>query len=447
MVNELIHLHGGNISASSMTPGTSFAVQIPKGYEHLPAANIVHDKKPFQPRHASTFVNEVMAWVDNSENTEEPTATEWRNQHILIADDNADMRDYLKRLLSRLYRLTLVRNGEEALQALKKNDIDLVIADVMMPEVDGHELLQRIRQLEQLSSLPVLLLSARAGEEAKAEGIEAGADDYLVKPFNARELHARLERLLHQRQIAEALDRLVQERTLKLDQLANDLARSNKELEQFAYVASHDLQEPLRTVLSFCDLLAKKNRGSLDADSAKYLEIILESSARMQQLIKDLLLYARLESEGNALRQVDLGICLNQAIKALDVAILEAGARITYDEMPSVMGDATQLSLLFQNLIANGIKFRRDEPPQIHIGVSKKDEWWQISCTDNGIGMKMEYAERIFVIFQRLHSRSKFDGTGIGLAVCKRIVERHGGNIAVHSSPGNGSTFTFTLKG
>ncbi|MBC7999198.1 MAG: CHASE3 domain-containing protein, partial [Leptolyngbya sp.] len=225
------------------------------------------------------------------------------------------------------------------------------------------------------------------------------------------------------------------------------LGISNSDLQQFAYVASHDLQEPLRTVISFCDLLAKKSRDTLDDDSAKYLEIILENSARMQQLIKDLLLFARLQSQGNPLSPVDMQICLNQAVKALDTAILEADARITYDELPTVIGDATQLSLLFQNLIANAIKFRRDESPQIHIGASQEGEEWRISCTDNGIGMKMEYAERIFVIFQRLHSRSKFDGTGIGLAVCKRIVERHGGNITVNSSPGKGSTFAFTLKG
>jgi PAS domain S-box-containing protein len=250
-----------------------------------------------------------------------------------------------------------------------------------------------------------------------------------------------------QKERSDTLEQLVEARTLKLDQLANDLARSNNELEQFAYVASHDLQEPLRTVISFCDLLAKKNRGALDADSTRYLDVILESSARMQQLIKDLLLYARLQSQGNDLGPVDLSTCLNEAIKALNAAIVEADAKITCDEMPTVTGDAMQLSLLFQNLIANAIKFRGAEPSQIHIGASKGDEGWIISCTDNGIGMKMEYAERIFVIFQRLHSRSKFEGTGIGLAVCKRIVERHGGKIAVNSVVGKGSTFTFTLKG
>lgn len=250
-----------------------------------------------------------------------------------------------------------------------------------------------------------------------------------------------------QRERSDTLEQLVRARTLELDHLAKDLARSNKELEQFAYVASHDLQEPLRTVISFCGLLDRRSRGALDADSTKYLDVILESSARMQQLIKDLLLYARLQSQGNPAKPVELGICLNLAIKALNTAILESDAKITYDEMPTVTGDPTQLSLLFQNLIANSIKFRRDVPPEIHIGVSRVEAGWEISCNDNGIGMKMEYSERIFEIFQRLHSRSKFEGTGIGLAICKRIAERHGGTISVDSSPGKGSTFIFTIKG
>ncbi|CAN5284855.1 CHASE3 domain-containing protein [soil metagenome] len=232
-----------------------------------------------------------------------------------------------------------------------------------------------------------------------------------------------------------------------LRNLAVKLESSNEELQQFAYVASHDLQEPLRTVISFCDLFAKKCRGQLDPDAQQYLGVIVESVTRMQQLIKDLLLYARVGTQENPqFLPVDVSKPLMDAIGSLDAAITESRAQITYDPMPTLLGDRSQLSLLFQNLISNSIKFRGQERLTVHIAVEAvADDKWQFSVSDNGIGMSMEYAERIFVIFQRLHSRTEYPGTGIGLAVCKRIVERHGGKINVESLEGSGSTFTFSL--
>jgi len=231
----------------------------------------------------------------------------------------------------------------------------------------------------------------------------------------------------------------------KMLQLAAELARSNEDLEQFAYAASHDMQEPLRTVISFCDLLTKKTHGKLDPDSEKYLAVIVESTARMQHMIKDLLLYARLDAQGKTPAAIDSQEALSLAISGLQKAIAESGAEIIHDKLPVVMADLTQLSLLFQNLLSNAIKFRGEEPLKIKIDAVRQGPFWQFSVFDNGIGMNMAYADRIFVIFQRLHSRSKYQGTGIGLALCKRIVERHGGSIKVSSIPNKGSVFIFTL--
>lgn len=233
----------------------------------------------------------------------------------------------------------------------------------------------------------------------------------------------------------------------ELERTASLLERSNKDLQQFAYVASHDLQEPLRTVTSFCDLLSRRSQGRLDSDGEKFLQIIIENTERMKQMVKDLLAYARVEQQGNPLAITPLTVPLQQAIESLSTAIGENNVSINYKDLPTVLGDKTQLSALFQNLISNSIKFGR-EKVEIEITAAKPDgqrELWQISFKDNGIGFNMNYAEKIFIIFQRLHSRTKYSGTGIGLAVCKRIVERHGGKIWAESEPGQGATFHFTL--
>lgn len=249
-----------------------------------------------------------------------------------------------------------------------------------------------------------------------------------------------------QKEAEEALEKRVMERTEQLESLAAELARSNRDLQQFAYAASHDLQEPLRTIISFCDLLKKKVSGKLDPDADKYLTVIGEGTSRMQQLIKDLLGYASVDAQGKPLEPIKLSQPVNMALDSLRAAIGDSGASVVCDELPVVLGDATQLSLLFQNLIGNAIKFRSEAPLVVRIAVERVGDFYEVSIKDNGIGFKMEYAERIFVIFQRLHARSKFEGTGIGLATCKRIIERHGGTIRVDSIPGEGSTFIITLQ-
>ncbi len=228
-------------------------------------------------------------------------------------------------------------------------------------------------------------------------------------------------------------------------QLTEDLKRSNEELEQFAYVASHDLQEPLRAVTSYTQLLAQRYQGNLDAKADKYINHIVDGASRMQQLINDLLAYSRLGTRAQEFEIADCNAAVEQSLCNLQIAIAEKQAIITKDVMPTVMADEFQLVQLFQNLIGNAIKFCREEVPIIHITAIIQDDEWLFSVRDNGIGIDPEYADRIFIIFGRLHSRREYLGTGIGLAICKRIVERHGGRIWVESLPEEGATFYFTI--
>ena len=224
-----------------------------------------------------------------------------------------------------------------------------------------------------------------------------------------------------------------------------ELARSNRDLEQFAYVASHDLQEPLRMVTSYVELLARRYNGKLDSNADEFIGFAMDGAGRMRKLINDLLTYSRVKTQGKALEPTECEGVLHQSLDNLKMAVEENKAVVTHDSLPTVMGDNPQLVELFQNLIGNAIKFRGSEPPCIHVSASRNGNGWIFSVRDNGIGIAPEYFKRIFIIFQRLHSREKYDGTGIGLAICQRIVERHHGRIWVASEQGKGATFYFTL--
>jgi PAS domain S-box-containing protein len=231
----------------------------------------------------------------------------------------------------------------------------------------------------------------------------------------------------------------------KLKETLADLKRSNKELEQFAYVTSHDLQEPLRMVSSYTQLLERRYKDKLGADAQEFIAYAVDGANRMQRLIQDLLAYSRVGSRGKIPQPTDCNVVLGRVRANLKVAIEENKALVTNYELPIVMADTTQLVQVFQNLIGNAIKFCSEEPPRIHVSAEKNKKEWIFSVLDNGKGIDPQYHERIFVIFQRLQGKGEYPGTGIGLAICKRIIERHGGRIWVESKPGKGSTFYFTI--
>lgn len=230
-----------------------------------------------------------------------------------------------------------------------------------------------------------------------------------------------------------------------ITQAAEELARSNTELQQFAYVASHDLQEPLRMVSSYLQLIQRRYQGQLDADADEFIYFAVDGANRMKILINDLLAYSRVSTQGKALIPTDCQEVLALVLHNLTLAIEEAEAMVTADPLPAVVGDGVQLEQLLRNLIGNAIKFRGDQPPQVHLSVERNNGEWRFAVKDNGIGFAPQYQERIFTVFQRLHSATQYPGTGIGLAICKKIVERHGGRIWAESQPGQGATFYFTL--
>jgi PAS domain S-box-containing protein len=242
----------------------------------------------------------------------------------------------------------------------------------------------------------------------------------------------------------EAAAKLVQGR-LELEARTLELQRSNAELEQFASVTSHDLQEPLRMIKSFAELLAQTQGEHLDADGRQFLRYVIEGAERMRQLIRDLLLYARVGRQSSSMEVVDLQAVLDDTLQDLQLRIRETGGRVTHDPMPTTVVDRHRIGQVFQNLIGNALKFHGQAPPEIHVGVEEQPDTWVFHVRDNGIGIDRRFTERIFRVFQRLHPRGRYEGNGVGLAVVKKIAEQHGGRAWVQSTPGEGSVFSFAL--
>jgi PAS domain S-box-containing protein len=700
LVQELVKLHGGTITVESTAgEGSTFAVSIPLGKSHLDpdrigaASSLTSTALSYE-----AFVEEALRWLpddpipqlDRQQFAGEPAYMDQEGTgrpRVLWADDNADMRAYVSRLLGSRFDVQAVSDGEAALAAARTHLPDLVLSDVMMPKLDGFGLLRALRADPALREIPIILLSARAGEESRIEGLEAGADDYLVKPFSAREIVARVEthikmsrmrrdanlalsesedrfrtfantapailwitesdgtcsfvsqgwfdytgqsekdalgfgwldpvhpedrdktqrifreasskgqefsldfrirradgefrwaltsgrprfntqggfagyvgsvidihdrkhaalassllsaivessddaiiskdlngvitswnkgaerlfgysadeavgqsiamliplerqdeepailarlrrgervehfqtirvrkdgsrmnisltvspvkdaegRIVGASKVARDITELVrQEEALQAANAA--LERANADLQQFADSASHDLQEPLRMVAAYCQLLQDRFGGQLGETGDKYIGYAVEGAMRMESLLGALRMYTQLSmSEQEPSKDVDAGAVLETALSNLQVAIKDSGASITRTALPHVRMYEFQLEQLFQNLIGNAIRYRDEEAPQISIAAERQGEVWRFSVEDNGIGIDPQFQQQIFGIFKRLHSKAEYPGTGMGLAICQRIVERAGGRIWVESQPGKGSTFYFTV--
>ncbi len=332
----------------------------------------------------------------------------------------------------------VVQTAEEFRQRIKTNIPDVVLADYNLGQWRGMEALEILRT-EGLD-IPLILVSGTLGAVTAVECIKQGVTDYVLKDSLAR-LSVALRGALKDKEARQERNRNQQALAGKVE----ELARSNADLEQFAYVASHDLQEPLRMVSAYTQLLAERYRGKLDEQADKYISYAVDGAARMQSLIQDLLAFSRVGRQETAVRITDCNEIVGQAMRDLQAAILESGAVVTYGTLPRLMASSSQLKQVFQNLIGNGLKFRRSDPPVIHISAEKRRAEWIFSVADNGIGISAEHAESVFIIFNRLHTRTEYPGNGIGLAICKKIIERHGGTIQVVPNEGGGTIFRFTL--
>jgi len=352
---------------------------------------------------------------------------------LMVEDDPADAELALQALRGGGFDVVadVAQTEDEFVSRVRSNAYEVILADYSLPCWNGMASVVVLRQ--EGIDIPVIVVSGALGEVKAVDCIKRGAADYVLKD--------------HLPHLPEAVRRAIRENELRKEnrQAQEELARSNRDLEQFAYVASHDLQEPLRMVATYTQLLAERYQGTLDANADKYIHYAVDGALRMQILVQDLLAFSRVGRQGADRELTDCNAVIEAASRNLQAAIQESGARIEHSPLPKVVADGSQLAQLFQNLIANAIKFRRTEPPRIDVSAKREHTEWIFSVTDNGIGIAPEHADLIFVIFKRLHTHEEYPGSGIGLAICKKIVEQHGGRIWVESRQGGGSIFKFTL--
>jgi two-component system, sensor histidine kinase and response regulator len=360
---------------------------------------------------------------------------------FLVVDDSELDRDMLCRILERQgHTCVTVANGPEALKRVNAEAFDLLLLDLMMPGMSGIEVLQKIRSNSNLQDTAVVMLSAFDEVANIGRCFEMGAEDYLLKPFDRVVLNARLQAVLERRRLRN----LERQRTVQLELAEAELTRSNEELQRFASVVSHDLQEPLRMVTSYLQLLERSLGESLTEDQKEYLRYAVDGGRRMSALIKDLLAYSRVTAGEPKKELVDIGNVLEDVKSNLRAAIEDSQAIILESPLPKVMAERSHIRQVFQNLVENAIKYRRDEPLVIKVAAQRCDGRWLFSVTDNGIGIEHQYQQRVFEMFSRLQDNNT-PGTGIGLAICQRAIELLGGRIWVESEPGRGSTFFFTV--
>lgn len=357
---------------------------------------------------------------------------------MLIIEDSDGDTDLLLRELARGGYAPAHRQVETIAaieEALGEQAWQLVLSDYSLPGFEAPVALDIVRTMAPYT--PAIVVSGVVGEEAAVECMRAGARDFLTKA-NLDRLNAAVAR-----ELADARDR--RDRETELSRLVAELRRSNEDLEQFASVASHDLQEPLRMVTSYMELLSRRHSDQLDDRAKKYVAYAADGARRMKLLIDDVLAYSRIRTSGLRPRRCDIEAIVSAAISDLSVAVQESKAEVTHGALPTVQADASQLEQLFRNLIGNAIKFRSEEAPRIRVEAQRLESGWQFCVADNGIGFDLEHADRIFDMFQRLNERGQYGGSGIGLAISRRIVERHGGRMWAESTPGVGSRFLFEL--
>lgn len=386
--------------------------------------------------------------------TEAPTD---RAANILLVDDRPQNLLALEAVLAPLgQNLVRAASGEEALAKLLKEDFVVILLDVQMPDLDGFQTARLIRERERTRTVPIIFITAVSHEpEHHLLGYESGAVDYITKPFEPHILRAKVAVFLELHEKTRRLDEQTRELRQRLRErdraeraLARrtaELTRSNTELDQFVQVVSHDLQEPLNTLTGFLILLRESAPETAQPDVDRLIDRCLAGAQRMTMMIQELVRYARETSTEAPSETVLLDAALSDAVENLHSEVVSTGATVTSMDLPSVQGDRWQLTQLFQNLVANGIKFRAQAPPAIHVTTERREGEWLVSVEDNGLGIPPGQEARIFTLFHRLHPSDRYPGAGVGLALCKKIVERHGGRIWAESKPGGGSAFRFTL--
>ncbi len=441
LVQELVKLHGGSVGVDSeVDAGTTFTIVVPRGAGHVSAdARVAADGRGEPGGFAGALADEVSRWLpveDGAQCKQQaatasgPTASDL--PRILVVDDNRDLRAYTSRILAERYAVDQAADGAAALEAVKLDPPDLILSDVMMPRLDGLGLIRELRADPATRSIPIVLLSARAGEDAAVEGLDAGADDYLAKPFSARELLARVRTNLELARMRR--------------QLVVELERKNKELDAFSYSVSHDLRAPLRSIDGFSQAILEDQADRLDDRGRDYLRRVRAAAQRMAALIDDLLELSRVSRHEMVRRPVDLTRLAEEVTAELRRADPERRVEVHIQSDLEVDGDRQLLRVALENLLGNAWKFTaRTAMPLIEVGAEGRDGEPVHYVRDNGAGFDMQYVDKLFRPFQRLHGVNEFPGTGIGLATVHRIVDRHGGRVWAEGGLGRGATVHFTL--
>ncbi len=436
LVRELVQLHGGHITVESIVDrGTCFRIEIPKGHKHLPNNTVTMAASEAEvSHHTVSYVTEAAYWNNNTIVEETIAASEPQDScraRVLIVDDNNSLREYIAMLLTPHYDTVVVNDGLAALEAIKAQRPDIVVSDVMMPRLDGFGLVRALRADSNTTTLPIILLSARAGDNAAIEGLDAGADDYLVKPFSARELLARVRTHV---ELARMRHTLIEE-----------LEHANSELDAFSYSVSHDLRAPMRIIDNLSAALGEDYAAKLDGNGRRFIEQIRSQVQRVFTLIDALLDLARIARATIAPISVDISALANTIVNDLRIAQPERKVVVDIDKGLQAYGDRQLLSVVLTNLIGNAWKFTTQKNGHARIVVSYAADQCAFFVRDNGAGFDMTQANRLFVPFQRLHSTSEFAGTGIGLTTVRRALERQGGSIWAEAAVNEGATFYFSL--
>ena len=393
---------------------------------------------------------------------------------ILIVDDNPNNLKVLYIYLKSVgFEVLVAEDGIAGIEAVRHSQPELILLDVMMPGIDGFEVCRRLKADAETQNIPVIFLTALSETVNKLTGFQVGGVDYITQPIEQEEVAARvrthliLTRTRHKlqqqnQQLQQEIDRrqqieseltqsrqLLQQNNDNLEQAVAyrtaELATSNKDLEHFAYIASHDLRQPIRKIRMCTEYLAEDYGHCFDAQARQYMSYITKSTDRMYLLIDDLLAYSRIGKREEKLVSIDLQNVVEDILEDLSITIEEKQATIEYRDLPTIKGNLTEIRQLLQNLISNSLKFTCDRAPEIKIKAVRQEDNWLFSIQDNGIGIETRFYDKIFQMFQRLHSSSNYEGTGIGLAICHKVVTSHGGEIWLESQIGEGTTFFFTL--
>jgi signal transduction histidine kinase len=350
----------------------------------------------------------------------------------LLIDEDPHDAEHMQRMLADGFSVDVINHLALVMDQLE-HGYDVVILDLNLPDSQGYDTFEAVEKMS--GEVPVIVLTYNSDLGLATRAMSHGAQDYLFKETINSEVMVRSIRYAIER------NKLVQEQKA----IMRELQRSNAELEQFVYVASHDLQEPLRTVTNYLQLMERTFEHQLDPKAKEYIEYAVEGGNRMRELINDVLAYSRVDTQGKKLTPVDMNTVVSKVLTVLKVQIEENKAEIAVDPLPTILADESQIIQVMQNLIANALKFHGPERPLIRISSSPGEREWTFSVKDNGIGIAPQYHERVFEMFQRLHAREQYEGTGIGLAICRKIVDGHGGRIWVESEPEKGATFFFTI--